>query len=327
MNRRQILRTSLLAVLPACLSAFGQPAGYPDRPIRIVLPYPAGGGTDYFARLIAPTLGEALGQPVIVENRPGASGMIAAGAVARQLPADGYNVLLGDVTTYAVNPALFDKLPYDVERDLVPVTKTGKYDFVLVVNPAVLRVNSVAELLDAAAKSPAGLSYGSTGIGATHHLLMELLAKETGAKLVAVQYKGSGPAVQDLLAGVVGVMFVDRATGRQHIESGKLRALAVAGSKRIESFPNVPTLAEAGVKGVSVEPWQGFAVRSGTSDAIVKKIAAAYAKVAASAEIRRKLADAGIDVVTSTGPEFASFIKAETQLWRSVIRERGIKPE
>lgn len=325
--RRAYLLASLIATLQVCTPALGQAAAYPERPIRLVLPYPAGGGTDYFARLVAPALSEVLGQPVIVDNRPGASGRIAASAVAHQLPADGYSILLGDVTTFSVNPALFDRLPYDVERDFVPVTKTGQFDFLLVVNPAVLRVANLTELLEAIARTPGGVSYGSTGIGATHHLLMELLARETGAKLVAVQYKGSGPAVQDLLAGVVGVMFVDRATGRPHIESGKLRAIAVAGSKRIDALPNVPTLAEIGVKGVSVEPWQGLAVRSGTPDAIVTKIAAAYAKVASSPEIRRKLSDAGIDMVTSTGPEFASLIKADTQLWRSVIRERGIKAE
>lgn len=304
-----------------------QPAGWPDRPIHLVLPYPAGGGNDFFARLIAPGLSQELGQTVVVENRPGASGMIAAGAVARQMPADGYNILLGDVTTFAVNPVLFDKVPYDVGRDFIPVTRTAKFEFVLVVNPAALKVNSVAELLAAAAKTPAGLSYGSAGIGSTHHLLMELFAKESGAKIVPVQYKGSGPAVQDLLAGVVGFMFIDLATSRQHIASGKLRPLAVASGTRVAAFPDVPTLGEAGFKAVAVEGWSGFVMRAGTPDGIAKKVEQAYAKVVASPEIRRKLAEGGVDVVTSTGADFGSFIKTQTQLWQSVIRERGIRPE
>lgn len=325
MQRRTLLLAAL-AAQPFAWPALAQTAPT-GQPLRLIVPYPAGGGSDYFARVVAPPMAEALGQTVIVENKPGASGMIAAGAVARQMPADGNTLLLGDVTTYSVNPFLFEKVPYDVEKDLVPVTRTGTFEFLLVVNPNVLAVNSVAELLAAAAKAPGGLNYGSTGIGATHHLLMELFAKETGAKLQAIQYKGGGPATQDLLAGVFGLMFVDRVTARAHIESGKLRALAAAGSKRIESFPNVPTLAEAGVKNVSVDGWQGFTMRAGTPDAVVKKVAAAYAKAIASPEIRSKLVEAGVTPVSSTGPEFAGYIRAESQRWASVIRERGIKPK
>ena len=162
--------------------------------------------------------------------------MIAAAAVARQLPADGQTVLVGDVTTYAVNPFLFDRMPYDVERDLVPVTRTATFDFMLVVNPSVMPVRNVAELLATAARTAGGLSYGSTGIGATHHLLMKPRAKQTGAEFVPIHYKGGGPAVRDLLAGVVDVMFLDRATARTHFESGKLRAVAAAGAKRIDEL-------------------------------------------------------------------------------------------
>ena len=328
MQKRQVIGLLMggLAVCAAPGISLAQ-SGYPNAPIKIVVPYPAGGGTDYFARLVAPGMGEALGQTVIVENKPGASGMIGAGMVAKQLPADGYTILLGDMTTYAVNSSMFDKVAYDVQKDFTPVTMTAKFDFMLVVNPQVLPVNNVAELIAAAAKSPSGLNYASPSIGTTHHLAMEMFAKQTGARLVPITYKGGGPAVTDLLGGQVSLMFLDRASARQHIQSGKLRAIAVAGHKRIAAFPDVPTLAESGVKDFNVEGWQGFSVRAGTPEPIVKAIAAAYAKVISSPDIVRKLADAGIDPVAGTSDQFASYIQAETVRWKALIRERGIKAE
>jgi len=298
-----------------------------SQPVKIIVPYPAGGGTDYFARLVAPGMGAALGQTVIVENKPGASGMIAATSVAKQLPADGSAILLGDMTTYAVNSSMFEKMQYDVQRDLAPVTMTARFDFLLVVNPKVLPVNNVVELLEAAAKSPSGLNYASPSVGTTHHLAMEMFAKQTGARLVPISYKGGGPAVQDLLGGQVQLMFLDRASARPHIASGKLRPIAVAGKNRISAFPDVPSLAESGVKDFNVEGWQGFSVRAGTPEPIVKAIAAAYAKVISAPEVVHKLNEAGIDPMGSTPAEFNSFIKSETARWNALIRERGIKAE
>jgi tripartite-type tricarboxylate transporter receptor subunit TctC len=314
------------ALAPATSPALAQ-GSWPNAPIKMIVPYPAGGGTDYFARLVAPGMGEALGQTIVVENRPGASGSIGATAVAKQLPADGYAFLLGDMTTYAVNPGMFDKLSYDPLKDLAPVTMTAKFDFMLVVNPQVLPVSTVAELVAAAAKSPTGLNYASPSIGTTHHLATELFARETGANLVAIHYKGGGPAVQDLLAGHVALMFLDRATARPHIEAGKLRPIAAAGAKRIAAYPNVPTVAEQGLKNFNVEGWQGFTVRTGTPEPVIHAIAAAYTKVIASPEIRRKLTEAGIDPVAGTPEQFTSYIQAETVKWKTVIRERNIKPE
>jgi tripartite-type tricarboxylate transporter receptor subunit TctC len=231
------------------------------------------------------------------------------------------------MTTYAVNSSMFEKVPYDVQRDLIPVTMTAKFDFLLVVNPQVLPVNSVAELIAAAAKSPSGLNYASPSIGTTHHLATEMFAKQTGARLVQINYKGGGPAVQDLLGGQVALMFLDRATARPHIESGRLRPIATAGSKRIPAYPNVPTMAESGVKDFDVEGWQGFTVRTGTPEPIVKAIAAAYSKAIESPEVLRKLAEAGIDPVAGTSAQFADYIQKETVRWKSLIRERGIKAE
>ena len=324
MNKRRFV-AFLLALAPLC--ALAQTA-WPTQPIKLIVPYPPGGGTDFFARSVAPAMGEALGQPVIVENRPGASGLIAAHAVARQRPADGYSVLLGDMTTYAVNPTLLEKQQqYDVQRDLAAVTMTARFDFLLVVNPNVLPVTRVDEIVAAAAKAPGGLNYASPSIGTTHHLATEMFASQTGARLVPITYKGGGPAVQDLLGGQVGLMMLDRATARPHIESGKLRAIAAAGASRMAAFPNVPTMAESGVKGFAVEGWQGFTVRTGTPEAAIRAIAAAYARAIASPELKKKLNDAGIDPVTSTPAQFARFIEGETARWRTIIRERGIKAE
>ncbi len=327
MQRRTLL--SLLATGALAPAAFGAAAqgNWPSQPIRLIVPYPAGGGTDFFARLVAPGMGEVLGQPVIVDNRPGASGIIGATAVAKQLAPDGHTFLLGDMTTYAVNPAMFDKLSYDPLKDLRTVTMTAKFDFLLVVNPNTLPVRNLQELIALAGRTPEGLNYASPSVGTTHHLATELLARETGMKLVAITYKGGGPAVQDLLGGQVGLMFLDRATARPHIESGRLRPIAAAGAKRIAAYPEVPTVAEQGVKGFEVEGWQGFSVRTGTPDAVVQALQAAYLKAIAPAEIRRKLGEAGIDPVGGTPEQFTQYIQSETAKWGRVVRERGIKAE
>ena len=328
MNKRHIL----IAIL-ATLATHWAPAAlaqdrFPNQPIRLIVPYPAGGGTDFFARSIAPGMGEALGQQVIVDNRPGASGMIGAQYVAQRAPADGHTILLGDMTTYAVNPTMFEKQQqYDVQKDLAPVTMAARFDFLLVTNPAVVPGTRVADVVAAAAAAPSGLNYASPSVGTTHHLAMEMFARETSARLIAITYKGGGPAVQDLLGGQVGMMFLDRATAKPHLESGKLRPIAAAGATRIALFPNVPTVAESGVKGFNVEGWQGLTVRAGTPEPVIQAIAAAYAKAVSAPELKKKLSDAGIDTVTSTPAQFAAHIQSETVRWRNVIRDRDIKAE
>ena len=328
MHKRRLFNTLAVFGL-ACLSggAMAQ-ARFPSQPVKLIVPYPAGGGTDFFARTVAQGMGDALGQPVVVENRPGASGMIAGQYVARLAPADGHTVLWGNIATYAVNPTLFSRQQqYDVRKDLAPVTMTAKFDFILVVNPKVLPVNTVQELVAAAAKAPDGLNYGNPSIGTTHHLATELFARDTGAKLVGITYKGGGAAVQDLLAGQTSLMFLDRATAKPHIEAGTLRPIAVAGDRRVAAFPNVPTVAESGVKGFSVEGWQGLAVRAGTPEEAIKAISQAFAKAIAAPGVRQKLADAGIDVPPSTPQAFAAYIQAETGRWASLIQANAIKAE
>lgn len=328
MHKRHLLATALAVLAATVAPAALAQTQFPGQPIRLIVPYPAGGGTDFFARSIAPRMGEALGQQVIVENRPGASGMIGAQFVAKQAPADGHTILLGDMTTYAVNATMFEKQQqYDVQKDLAPVTLAARFDFLLVTNPNVVPGTSVADVVAAAARAPSGLSYASPSIGTTHHLAMEMFAREANARLVAITYKGGGPAVQDLLGGQVGLMFLDRATARPHLESGKLRPIAAAGAKRIALYPQVPTVAESGIKGFDVEGWQGLTVRAGTPEPAIKAIAAAYARAVAAPELKKKLSDAGIDTVTSTPDQFAAHIQAETVRWRNVIRDRGIKAE
>lgn len=328
MHKRHFIAAALAVLTTALAPAAVAQARFPSQPLKLVVPYPAGGGTDFFARSIAPGMGEALGQQVIVENRPGASGMIGAQFVAKQAPADGYTILLGDMTTYAVNATMFEKQQqYDIQKDLAPVTMAAKFDFLLVTNPNVVPGASVADVVAAAAKSPNGLSYASPSIGTTHHLAMEMFAREANARLVAITYKGGGPAVQDLLGGQVGLMFLDRATAKPHLEAGKLRPIAAAGATRIALYPNVPTMAESGIKGFNVEGWQGLTVRAGTPEPVIKAIAAAYAKAVSAPDLRKKLSDAGIDTTTSTPEQFAAHIQAETVRWRNVIRDRNIKPE
>jgi tripartite-type tricarboxylate transporter receptor subunit TctC len=328
MHKRHFLAAALAVLTTTLAPAALAQARFPSQPLRLIVPYPAGGGTDFFARSIAPGMGEALGQQVIVENRPGASGMIGGQFVARQAPADGHTILLGDMTTYAVNATMFEKQQqYDIQKDLAPVTMAARFDFLLVTNPNVVPGTSVADVVAAAAKAPNGLSYASPSIGTTHHLAMEMFAREANARLVAITYKGGGPAVQDLLGGQVGLMFLDRATAKPHLESGKLKPIAAAGATRIALYPNVPTVAESGIKGFNVEGWQGLTVRAGTPEPVIKAIAAAYAKAVAAPELKKKLSDAGIDTTTSTPEQFAAHIQAETVRWRNVIRDRGIKAE
>ncbi len=246
------LATALLALVIS-FGAFAQ--SYPSKPVRLIVPSPPGGGTDFFARLVGTKMAEGLGQQVVVENRPGAATIIGAEAAAKS-PADGYTLLLGDTATLAVNPSLYRKLPYDPQKDFAPISLTGRFALLLVVNPSSLNVKSIRELVAEAKKSPGKLDFASPGPGSPHHLAMELFMQQTGTKMNHVPYKGAGPAVQDLLGGQVPVMFLDLAAGRPHVLAGKLKALGVASPKRIAPLPDVPTVAESGAPGFEAWAWQ-----------------------------------------------------------------------
>jgi tripartite-type tricarboxylate transporter receptor subunit TctC len=323
---RLTLRGLAAAAAAFCLGAVVQPAAgqaYPSKPIRLVVPFAAGGGTDFFARTVGGKMGETLGQPIVVDNRPGGSTIIGAENVKGSAP-DGYTVLLGDLGTYALNPSLFKKLPYDPANDFAPVTLTGRFVLTIAVNPSVLNVSSVKELIDAAKKEPGKIAYASPGTGSPHHLAMELFAKEAGIKLTHVPYKGAGPAVQDLIGGQVAVMPIDIAAGMPHIKSGKIRVIGTATPAPVAALPGVPTIASAGLPGFEAWAWQGLAVPKGTPPDVIAKLREGYVKAIADPAVRAKLVDAGIEPLQSTPQEMAAYISAETAKWSKVIKDANI---
>ncbi len=314
---------ALVALLFAAALAHAQP--YPSKPVTLIVPYPPGGGTDFFARTVGQKMAETLGQPVVlvVENRPGAATIVGA-QVAAKAPADGYTILLGDSATYAINPSLYKKLPYDPVKDFAPVSLTGRFALLLVVNPAVLPVDSTKALVAEAKKHPGAIAYGSPGSGSPHHLAMELFKQRAGIDLLHVPYKGAAPAVQDLLGGRIAAMFLDLAAGAPQVKGGKVKALAVASPKRIAALPGVPTLNESGFPGFEAWAWQGFAVPAGTPKEIIATLNSAYAKAIADPAVRQKINDGGIEPLHSTPQEMADYIKSETAKWAKLIADRHI---
>ncbi len=303
------------------LPALGQ--AYPSKPIRLVVPFPAGGGTDFFARTVGAKMSETLGQTIVVDNRPGGSTIIGAENV-KGSPPDGYTVLLGDLGTYALNPSLFKKLPYDPATDFVPVTLTGRFVLTIAVNPQALNVSSIKELVDAAKKDPGKINYASPGTGSPHHLAMELFAKEAGIKLTHVPYKGAAPALQDLMGGQIAVMPVDIAAGMPAIKSGKIKVLGTATPTPVAALPGVPTVASAGYPGFEAWAWQGFAVPKGTPADVIAKLREGYLKAVADPAVRAKLVEAGIEPLQSTPQEMGAYMASETGKWSKVIKDANI---
>jgi tripartite-type tricarboxylate transporter receptor subunit TctC len=296
---------------------------YPSKPIRWIVPYPPGGGSDFFARAVAEKLSAQLGQRMVIDNRPGAATMIGAHEAATS-PPDGYTVLQGDGSTYAINPSVYKKMTYDPKTQLAPVSLTARFAMLLVVNPTVIQVNSVKQFIDRARKEPGKLSYASVGTGTPHHLAMELFQQKTGIQLLHVPYKGAAPAVQDLLGGHLPAMFLDMATAAPHLKSGRLKALGVAADKRIAQLPDVPTIREAGVPGFEAWAWQGLSVPAGTPKEVIAKLNAEYQKAIADPAVRQKLVEAGIEPVHSTPEQMAAYIASETAKWAKVIKAANI---
>jgi tripartite-type tricarboxylate transporter receptor subunit TctC len=321
-DRRHVLAGAAALALVGADRSSAQ-SGYPNRPIRIVVPYPPGGGTDYFARLVGGAMGEALGQSVVVENRAGAATIIGAEAVAHAAP-DGYTILLGDTATFAANKSLYQKLPYDPQRDFSPVTLTGRFAIVLLVNTNKLKVGSLQELIDAARRGPGTIDYASPGVGSPFHLATELLASAAGIKLNHVPYRGVAPALQDLAAGQMGMMFVDFASARSQLATPGIKAFAVASPAPLPGLPGVPTVAASGFAGFEAWAWQGFVVPAGTPADIVGKINASYRSTVKKEDIVAKLNGAGIEVLQSTPAEFAAYMRSETEKWERVVRAANI---
>lgn len=320
-------RASALPALAAAALALGiaSPAfsqQWPARmPIRLVVSYAPGGGADTMARLIAPKVGQIIGQTVVVENRPGGSGQIAATNVARSAP-DGYTFLV-DAASFSTNPSLFKKLPYDTAKDFVPVSVLARFPNMLVVTPK-LPQQDVAQLLEAIRAKPGSLAYASSGNGSAQHLAGALFAQRLKLDLLHVPYKGGGPAMTDVMAGQVPMFFANTASGLQHVKSGKLRALAVTGATRVAAIPGVPTLLESGVPDYEVYEWNPVLAPAGTPADIVAKMSEAIATTLRTPEVTRQIEDLGGRVDAMSPADAKTFIAAEMRRWSDVIKAANV---
>lgn len=297
-------------------------AQWPDKPIKLVVPYPAGGAADNTARIMAQHLGERLKQQIIVDNRPGASGTIGAAYVAKA-PADGYTLLL-DATSYTVNPSLFPKLSYDPAKDLAPVSLIMQVPLLMLV-PANSPYTSVASFVKAAKEKPGKITFASAGTGGAQHLAAELFAQSEKISMTHIPYKGGAPALTDLIGGQVDLMFSATTASGTFVKSGKLKPLAITSSKRLDGFPQVPTVAESGVKGFEVNEWNGLFAPADTPKPILARLEEETRIVVASPAVASRFAELGVQGVGSSSKDFAAFVKSETAKWSSVIKAGSIK--
>jgi tripartite-type tricarboxylate transporter receptor subunit TctC len=306
---------------PASFPATSQER-YPSKPLRLIVPFAPGGSTDIFARLIAERAQTPLGQPVVVENRAGAAGNIGAEAVVRSAP-DGYTLLMATTGVMAINNALYRNMTYDAAKDLEPVLYVASITNVLIVPPD-SPARSVAELIALAKKEPGKLTFASSGAGASTHMSAELFKSMTGIDILHVPYKGSGPAMPDLMSGRVSMMFENAPGAVSHIKAGKLRALAQTGLKRSSAMPEVPTVAESGVPGYESLSWSGIAVPAGTPRAVIDRLNRDLNSILAMADMRQKLAEQGADAIGGAPEAFAGHIRAEREKWSRLIRTANI---
>jgi len=316
-----MMRGIIFAVALAALTAHAQE--FPARPVRIIVPFAPGGVADNSARVVAEPLGQRLGQQVVVENRPGASGNIGTQQVA-QSPADGYTLLLGFDGTMVINPHVFPKTGFDTLKDFAPVTKLGDATLILVAHPS-LPAKTLQEMLQLAKTKP--LPYGTSGTGGTPHLAGEMLKQRTGAQLEHVPYKGGGPAVIDVLGGQIPLVFTAIASAQQYVRGGRLIGLGVPGAKRSAALPDVPTLQEAGVPNVAIGTWFGLLAPNSAPKPVVARLHAEVVKIIQSPEFRKQMADIGAEPVGNKPEEFAAFIKAEIPKYEKVIRASGAKAD
>ena len=318
MQAARVIAAALLAVAAQALAQ-----GFPSKPIKMLVGVPPGGPTDTLARAVAPALGDALGQPIVVENRPGASGVIATDAVAKALP-DGHTLAFIYIT-HATNPTLIAKLPYDTLRDFAPVSLVGRQSMVLLAHPA-FAASSVQELIAAAKAAPGKIDYGASDAGSAPHLAGELFKMLAGIDLTAIYYKGTAPALTDLLAGQIPVMFVSNINALPHVKAGKLKALGVTGAQRTALAPDIPTISESGLAGYEAYGWYGIAAPARTPSAVIARLHAEVAKLAQNPAMRSRLAAQGLELVGNTPAEFDAFIRSEIDKWRAVLKAAGIKP-
>ena len=326
--RRPLFTTLLpgLAALSLTLAtALPAMAEFPDRPIRIIVPYPPGGTSDLLARAVAPRLGERLKQTVVIENRAGAGGVIGSQVVAKS-PADGYTLLLGTIATHGILPVLQKPAPYDAVKDFAPVTLVASTPNVLVANPSA-PVRNLAELLALARAKPGSVNFGSTSLGGSPHMSGELLKTMAQVDIVHVPYKGGGPMLIDLMGGQIPVGFDNLPSSMNHIRAGKIRALAVTTAKRWPGAPEIPTMAEAGVPGYEATAWFGLLAPANTPKPIVELLQQHVAAILRQPEVEKLLLEQGAEAVGNTPDEFAKLIAAELQKWAKVVATTGVKLE
>jgi tripartite-type tricarboxylate transporter receptor subunit TctC len=311
-----------VAAFTLSLAASAQP--FPTKPIRMVVTYPAGGGADLMARLLAPKMSVHLGQPVVVENKPGASGQIGAAEVARATP-DGYTLML-DASSYSVNPSLYAKLPYDPAKAFAPIALIALFPNMLVVTPD-FAPRDVKELIALAKAKPGTIAFASSGNGSAQHLSGELFRQKAAIDITHVPYKGGAPALNDVIGGQVPVFFANMASGLTHVKGAKLRALAITGAKRSPALPGVPTMAEAGVPGYEVYEWNAIFAPAGTPAPVMAKIAESIAKALQDAEIRERITSLGGEIAAYGPADTERFVREQTELWGKVVRAGNIRVE
>ena len=319
------LRRCALLLAAACAATATHADVYPSKPIRFVVAFPPGGGTDIIARSIAQKLGERLEQQIVVDNRPGAGGNIGTDIVAKSAP-DGYTMLMGSAGPLAINASLFAAMPFDPVRDLAPVTLAASTPNVLVVHPS-LKATTVKDLVALARAHPGEINFASSGHGTPAHLAGELFNSMAGVKLVHVPYKGASPALADLLGGQVQIMFSTMPPALPHVKEGKLRALAVTSLKRSPAMPGLPTLDEAALPGFEANTWHGVVLPAGAQSAIIARLNREIVAILHMPEVVERLSNQGAEPVGSTPEEFAAYIKSETVKWAKVVRESGAKAE
>ncbi len=324
MTRRRVLQSAaVFTALPGSL-AFSQ-AGYPNRPIRMVVPYPPGGGTDVIARIIQPRLSEALGgTQVIIDNRGGAGGAIGTEAVARSAP-DGYTVLF-TLSSHTINAALFPKLSFNTENDFSPVSLVASLPQILVAHPD-YPAKSAQDIVSLAKSKPDSVMYASVGNGTPGHLAGEMMALSAGVPMTHVPYRGGGPAITDVLAGQIGMLWVSIPAAAPYVKSGKLKAIAVSTSKRAAAFPNVPTMMESGFAGFEVDSWYAMFAPAKTPQPIIERLHKAVVFACAQADVREKFLQQGAEAVGSLPSDLERVVKAEIPKWKKLVREANIKPD
>jgi tripartite-type tricarboxylate transporter receptor subunit TctC len=320
---KRLLAAIGFALLPGLLSSVVLAQAYPSKPVRLIVPFAAGGTTDVLARLVGQKLADTLGQQVIIDNRPGASGNIGT-EMAVKSPADGYTLVMAFDGTIAINPSTYRKLPFDTQKDLAPIANVAQLPLLMVVHPAV-PAKSLAEFVAYAKANPGRVNYSSAGPGSTGHLAGELLRGRAGIEIVHIAYKGGGQAVQDLLGGQIQMLMTGLPTVEGHLKGGKLRALGFTSAKRVPGAPEVPTFNESGYPGLVVASWYGLFAPAGTPADILRRLNADVNRILQLPDVRERLAGLGVEATGGTAEQFAETIKADITRWAKVVADAGIK--